>query len=92
MVGTAAILDSFNIGSLTDSGGGTFAHTFVSDMAGADKYAMAGMTGATDGNGNDHCLFSRAAPTANGMSILVTVNNSATDRPDNFIVVHGELA
>ena len=92
MVGTAAILDSFNIGSLTDSGGGTFAHTFVNDMAGADKYSMAGMTGATDGNGNDHCLFSRAAPATTGMSILVTVNNSATDRPDNFIVVHGDLA
>jgi len=92
MVGTAAILDSFNIGSLTDSGGGTFAHTFVSDMSGADKYSMAGITGATDGNGNDHCLFSRAAPATTGMSIIVTVNNSATDRPDNFIVVHGDLA
>ena len=92
MVGTAAILDSFNIGSLTDSGSGTFAHTFSNNMAGADRYAMTGMTGATDGNGNDHCLFSRAAPTANGMSILVTANNAAIDRPDNFIVVHGDLA
>jgi len=96
----AAVRDSINISSITDSGVGTFSMN-MSNAMGNDDYAMSGCAFHSGAGGfNDATVISR--DTTQVGSISTTVNPfytfrvegtvAITDCLENMVVLHGDLA
>ena len=90
--GTVALVDSFNIGSLTDSGTGDYDLAFTNDMAG-NTWA-AGMNGSLNRSaGITHCVITGADSAAGILNARCDRNNgSASDFTHVEAVICGDLA
>ena len=90
--GTVALVDSFNIGSLTDRGTGDYDLAFTNDMAG-NTWA-AGMNGSLNRSaGTTHCVITGADSAAGILNARCDRNNgTAADFTHVEAVICGDLA
>ena len=90
--GTVALVDSFNIGSLTDRGTGDYDLAFTNDMAG-NTWA-AGMNGSLNRSaGVTHCVITGADSAAGILNARCDRNNgTAADFTHVEAVICGDLA
>ena len=95
---TAAINDSFNIGSLTDLDTGKFRVTFTNDMSSGD-YTIVGSAFYSQGGGfNDTMVVSRDTTQTQTASVSpfylyrLTSSEAIADAQEAHILYHGDLA
>ena len=90
--GTAAIVVSYNVTSLTDEGTGDFTVTWATDFASAN-YALAGWVGGAAGSSTGLMSGSSAAdPVAGSVRVRTTVAGSGTDCSVSTLVAFGDQA
>ena len=91
----AAIDDSLNASSLTDTAQGRFAVVFGNDFSNTN-YAAAGMMGNNGNTTNGRSLHIDNTPQTNLLEIRTVSNESnatnVTDDPNNMVIFHGDLA
>tara|TARA_R100000406_G_scaffold5908_1_gene3955 strand:+ start:116 stop:568 length:453 start_codon:yes stop_codon:yes gene_type:complete len=95
---TAAINDSFNIGSLTDLDTGKFRVTYTNDMSSGD-YTIVGSAFYSQGGGfNDTMVVSRDTTQTQTSSVSpfylyrLTSSEAIADAQEAHILYHGDLA
>ena len=95
---TAAINDSFNIGSLTDLDTGKFRVTYTNDMSSGD-YTIVGSAFYSQGGGfNDTMVVSRDTTQTQTASVSpfylyrLTSSEAIADAQEAHILYHGDLA
>ena len=84
--GTASILNSFNVSSLTDIGTGSYLSTMTNAMSAGDEYA----TTVTSVNNGDSRTSSNTASAF--YTVRVNTGFAAADTAGIHGVVHGDLA
>ena len=89
--GTIAILDSFNIASLSDAGTGLYNSVFTSNMNNND-FSASGAAGENDDSGGNRSLGLRAKATTGCNSRGFRDGVSADDVADMNVTIHGDLA
>ena len=89
--GTIAILDSFNIGSLSDAGTGLYNSVFVSNMNNND-FSASCAAGENDDSGGNRSLGLRAKATTGCNCRGFRDGVSADDVADMNVTIHGDLA
>ena len=91
-VGTVAIRDSMNVGSITDSGTGLYKTNFSSIMAAAD-YAVSGCIPYASWSVSVPADFYGAAETSSKMqSSIIEPFQTYYDANSVYTIAHGELA
>ena len=91
--GTIAIVDSFNIGSITDVGTGDYQHTYSSNL-GTAKHPIAGsVVGSSESNFYSFVTSTSQAQATTGDGYeLKHHTGSSNDQDPIHIIVHGDLA
>jgi hypothetical protein len=93
--GTAALIDSFNHASLTDTDAGRFSLNFSTNFGGA-SYAVAMMSGNDGTTTIGRSQNTDATPTTSAFAMRNVSNNgdgnSPTDDVNNLAILHGDLA
>jgi hypothetical protein len=92
-VGTIAIVDSFNIGGITDVGTGDYSCTYSSNL-GTGEHPIAGsVIGSGENNYFSFVTSTGAASATTGDGFqLMHVSAGSTDQDPVHIIVHGDLA
>tara|TARA_R110000796_G_scaffold233670_1_gene352226 strand:+ start:239 stop:691 length:453 start_codon:yes stop_codon:yes gene_type:complete len=91
--GTIASRDSFNVGSLTDNGTGSYNINFSSNL-GNGVYTTTGTAGDTNAAGAYVCQpHDSLAPSTSVCRVTITqAHATVTDEPYIGVVIHGDLA
>ena len=91
--GTVAIVDSFNIGGITDVGTGDYSHTYTSNL-GTAKHPIAGsIIGSGETNFFSFVTSTNTAQATTGDAFQMIHHSGATnDQNPIHIIVHGDLA
>ena len=91
--GTVAIVDSFNIGGITDVGTGDYSCTYSSNLGTAEHPIAGSVIGSAESNYFSFVTSTAQAQATTGDGFqLMHVSAGSTDHDPVHIIVHGDLA
>ena len=91
--GTVGIVDSFNIGGITDVGTGDYSHTYSSNLGTAEHPIAGSNIGSGDSNFHSFVASTNQAQATTGDGFQMMHHSGATNDQDPVhIIVHGDLA
>ena len=91
--GTVGIVDSFNIGSITDVTTGDYSHTYSSNLGTAEHPIAGSIIGSGDSNFHSFVTSTNQAQATTGDGIQVIHHaGTANDHDPVHVIVHGDLA
>nr|BAR32473.1 hypothetical protein [uncultured Mediterranean phage uvMED] len=91
--GTVGIVDSFNIGGITDVSTGDYSHTYSSNLGTAEHPIAGSIIGSGDSNFHSFVTSTNQAQATTGDGFQVIHHASTSNDHDPVhIIVHGDLA
>ena len=91
--GTVGIVDSFNIGGITDVGTGDYSHTYSSNLGTAEHPIAGSIIGSGDSNFHSFVTSTNQAQATTGDGFQVIHHaGTSNDHDPVHIIVHGDLA
>ena len=91
--GTVGIVDSFNIGGITDEGTGDYSHTYSSNLGTAEHPIAGSIIGSGDSNFHSFVTSTNQAQATTGDGFQVIHHaGTSNDHDPVHIIVHGDLA
>ena len=91
--GTVGIVDSFNIGGITDVGTGDYSHTYSSNLGTAEHPIAGSNIGSGDSNFHSFVASTNQAQATTGDGFQVIHHaGTSNDHDPVHIIVHGDLA
>ena len=91
--GTVGIVDSFNIGGITDVGTGDYQHTYSSNLGTAEHPIAGSVIGSGESNFYSFVTSTAQAQATTGDGFqLMHHAGSTSDQDPIHIIVHGDLA
>jgi len=91
--GTVGIVDSFNIGGITDVGTGDYSHTYSSNLGTAEHPIAGSNIGSGDSNFHSFVASTNQAQATTGDGFQVIHHEgTSNDHDPVHIIVHGDLA
>ena len=91
--GTVGVVDSFNIGGITDEGTGDYSHTYSSNLGTAEHPIAGSVIGSEESNFFSFVSSTGAVQATTGDAFqMIHHSGASNDQDPVHIIVHGDLA